>query len=353
MSSQQVTVAEAILRAHREVMAASSEVVLLGLNAASPLGIFGTVKGLVDEFGTDRVVETPASEAGLTGIALGMATAGMHPILVHQRFDFALLAVDQLVNQVAKWHYMYGGALSAPMLTRLIVGRGWGQGPQHSQALHAWFAHIPGLTVLMSSFPEQSRHAIHWSMSVDRPVILIEHRWMHMVKGSIAEALPCGDFPSAIRRRDGNDVTLVGTSFMVLECLAAAEMLTTRGISADVVDLLKLSPLDTSEIVASVQKTGRLVVCDIGTISFGAGAEIVASVVETDEMRLRNPPRRIGLPFLPTPTASHLSAQFYPTAVQVANSVLEMLGESPDTWFVEERSPQQLDVPDHRFMGPY
>lgn len=353
MSSQQVTVAEAILRSQREVMTASPDVVLLGLNAASPLGIFGTVKGLVDEFGTDRVVETPASEAGLTGIALGMATAGMHPILVHQRFDFALLAVDQLVNQVAKWHYMYGGALSAPMLTRLIVGRGWGQGPQHSQALHAWFAHIPGLTVLMSSFPEQTRHAIHWSMSVDRPVILVEHRWMHMVKGSIPEALPCGEFPASIRRRDGNDVTLVATSFMIVECLAAAVLLASRGISADVVDLLKLSPLETSEIVASVQKTGRLIVCDIGTISFGAGAEIVASVVENDKVRLKSPPRRIGLPFLPTPTASHLSARFYPTAIQVANSVLEMLDELSDNWFVEERSPDQLDVPDDRFMGPY
>jgi len=350
---ENVTVAEAILLAHKEVMRASEQVVLLGLNAASPLGIFGTVKGLIDEFGERRVIETPASEAGLTGIALGMATAGMRPILVHQRFDFSLLGADQLVNQVAKWHYMYGGALRAPMLIRLIVGRGWGQGPQHSQALHAWFAHVPGLTVLMSSFPEQSRQVIHWAMTVDYPVVLIEHRWMHMVKGAISVEPTQLDIPSAKCRRIGTDVTLVGTSFMVVECLVAAEMLARLGIDVEVVDLIKVSPLDISDIAKSVDKTGRLIVCDIGTRDFGTGAEVVASVVERQNTSLRNPPRRVALPFLPTPTASHLSAKFYPTAITIANCVLEMLGEPSSSWFVDSRTPAELDVPDSRFMGPY
>lgn len=353
IDSSEVTVAEAIRCAQQDLMRVDSNVTLLGLNVTSPLGIFGTVSGLYEEFASSRVIETPASEAAVTGIALGMATAGYRPIVVHQRFDFALLTMDQTVNQVAKWHYMYGGRLRAPMVVRLVVGRGWGQGPQHSQALHAWFAHIPGLRVVMSSFPQDSYDHLYVAMKSDSPVIFVEHRWMHLVRGPLRRQVPIDPVAPARVRRVGTDVTLVGVSYMVIESLLAAEMLASRGIDVEVLDQVLISPLDTSLVEESVRKTGRLLVADIGGLRFGIGGEIVATVVENLHEGLRCAPRRVGLPFVPTPTSAAASGDFYPRAIDIANEVLLMLGLPSHDCFVDSEKPERLDVPNPEFFGPY
>jgi len=309
--------------------------------------------GLHDEFGDLRIIETPASEAACMGIALGMASAGLRPIFVHQRLDFAILSVDQLVNQVAKWHFMYGGKLRAPLVVRMIVGRGWGQGPQHSQALHAWFAHVPGLRVVMSSFPEETRNSLYWSVLDDAPVVFIEHRWMHLVKGKVSIGPPKPELSGSIVRRAGSDVTLVCISFMTVECLEAAKLLADRGIEAEVVEIIAVSPLDVSKVRESVAKTGRLLVADIGVAQFGVSSEIIFSVLEDGKVHLRSAPARIGLPSVPTPTGSHASAHFYPTSTAIANSVLDLMKVTSSARFTETRSVFELDVPNSRFLGPY
>jgi pyruvate/2-oxoglutarate/acetoin dehydrogenase E1 component len=351
MKQEDVSVNEAIRQAQIDQLQEDENALILGLNAASPLGIFGTVAGLVEQFGAHRVIETPASEAALTGIALGMATAGMRPILIHQRFDFSLLGIDQLVNQVAKWHFMYGGKLRAPLTVRVIVGRGWGQGPQHSQALHAWLAHVPGLQVVMSSFPQDSYDALRFVTTNDVPTIFVEHRWVHYVRGSL-EKRQSHHLQKFAVRRVGSDVTLVGTSYMVIECIAAAKLLETRGISAEVVDQMLISPLDISGVASSASKTGRLVVADIGTKSFGVGAEIVSRLVEGG-LILRTAPVRIGLPDMPTPTAVTLASHFYPTATDIANAALTACGYGESSRFVEARNAIELDSPNQQFLGPY
>lgn len=353
MSDRDVTVAQAIREAQQFVLQAHSETLILGLNAASPAGMFGTMSGLSKEFGNQRVIETPASEAACTGISLGMASSGLRPILIHQRVDFAVLAMDQLVNQVAKWHFMYGGRLRAPLVVRMIVGRGWGQGPQHSQALHAWFAHVPGLRVVMASFPEEARNSFYWSVLDDAPVVFIEHRWMHLVKGKISSGPPRPEISSSIVRRVGSDVTLVSTSFMTVECLEAAKLLSSRGIQAEVVEVVTVSPLDTSILVESVTKTGRLLVADIGVAQFGISSEIIFRVLEDGRVSLRSTPGRIGLPCVPTPSGPRASARFYPTSITVANAVLDLVKAPQSARFSEIKTDTQLDIPDEDFLGPY
>lgn len=353
MTSREISVGQAILETQQFILRKHPETLVLGLNAASPAGIFGTVTGLVDEFGTDRIIETPASESSCMGIALGMASSGLRPIFVHQRLDFAILAMDQLVNQVAKWHFMYGGRLRAPLVVRLIIGRGWGQGPQHSQALHAWFAHVPGLRVVMSSFPEEARECLYWSVLDDAPVIFIEHRWMHLVTGMVSSDLPIPRITNSIIRRVGTDISLACTSFMTVECLEAAKLLESRGVQAEVVELITLSPLDTSVLKTSVQKTGRLLVADIGGVQFGVSSEIICSVLEDGRITMRSAPTRIGLPSVPTPTAPRASASFYPTSISIANTVLDLVGSPKSSFFVETRTDSELDVPNSRFLGPY
>jgi len=353
MSEKEVTVAQSIREAQRYILRTHPETLILGLNATSPAGMFETMTGLSNEFGMDRVIETPASEAACMGITLGMASSGLRPIFIHQRVDFAILAMDQIVNQVAKWHFMYGGKLRAPLVIRMIVGRGWGQGPQHSQALHAWFAHVPGLRVVMASFPEEARNSLYWSVLDDAPVVFIEHRWMHLAKGNIPNGPPRPEISSSIVRRTGTDVTLVCTSFMTIECLEAARLLMGRGIDAEVVELITLSPLDVRSIKESVTRTGRLLVADIGVAQFGISSEIVFSVLEDRAVRLRSVPVRIGLPSVPTPTAPRASARFYPTAATIANEVLKLIEVSPSEPFLEMRNDYELDVPNSRFLGPY
>jgi len=328
-------------------------VYLMGLGVPDPKGIFGTTLGLEKKYGSRRVFDIPVAENGLTGIAIGSAITGMRPILTHQRLDFALLAMEQMINQAAKWHYMFGGQASVPAVFRMIIGRGWGQGPQHSQALHALFAHIPGLKVVLPTTPADAKGLLLAAVEDDNPVVFLEHRWLHNISGPVPEGYYTVPIGAARVARAGRDVTLVATSYMTLESLRAAEKLAQEGIEAEVIDLRSISPWDRTTIRESVAKTGRLIVADIGTKSFGIGAEIIAALVEEDLGLLKTAPARVCLPDLPTPTSPALAQYYYPRSPHLVAAARRQFGRPSPASELEPLPDVRYDVPDPTFSGPF
>lgn len=347
-----LTYAQAINEGTRELMREDESVLVMGLGVPTPTGVFGTTTGLVEEFGPRRVLDTPAAENGMTGIAVGMAISGLRPILVHQRVDFAVLSMEPIVNQAAKWHFMYGGKATAPLTIRMIIGRGWGQGPQHSQSLQAWFAHIPGLQVLMPATPDDAHGLLQQAVRGDRPTVILEHRWLFALEGRVASTPVPARIGAATVRRYGSDVSIVATSLMVIEALQAAEVLESKGISTEVIDLRSISPLDITAILESVRKTRHLLVADTATASFGVAAEIAALAAE--EFRPGGQIRiaRLGVPHTPTPTSHRLTSTFYPTANDISRIILQWFNSQTDSG--QYNLPTFMhDVPNPGFTGPY
>ena len=349
---RQLTYCQALNEAVDLCLASDPSVYVIGLGVPDPKGIFGTTAGLQEKHGERRVMDMPCSENAMTGIAIGSALVGMRPVITHQRVDFALLAVEQIVNQAAKWHYMFGGRMKVPLVIRLMIGRGWGQGPQHSQSLQSWFAHVPGLKVVMPATPHDAKGLLISSIEDNNPVIFIEHRWLHGVSGPVPEGLYRVPLGEARVAREGRDVTLVCTSYMVLEALRTAELLAEEGIEAEVVDVRTLRPLDIGTILKSVRKTGRLVAADTGWSTCGFAAEVVAKVTEEAMPALKCAPRRMGLPDYPTPTSPALSKHFYPRPADMWSAVRAMVGR-PAAPFSEDIAKHPLDVPDPSFKGPF
>ncbi len=352
MTERLLTYAEALREAQAECLAADPDVYLLGLGVPGPTGIFGSTKGLVEEFGADRVLDMPASEGGMTGVALGAAVSGLRPILIHMRVDFAVLSMETLINQAAKWHYMYGGKMRAPLTVRLIIGRGWGQGPQHSQSLQSLFAHIPGLKVVMPATAQDAKGMLVSAVYDDAPVLIFEHRWLYGLTGHVPEGLSRTPLDGAKVLRPGKDVTLAGFSYMALESMRAADLLADVGIEAEVIDMRTLTPIDHETVCASVEKTGRLVVSDTSHVEFGAAAEVVAAVVENGFSALKKPPIRIGLPPIPSPTTPALADLYYPRAVDIARAALRACESDRQIDDTPPVTPWR-DVPDPTFTGPY
>jgi pyruvate/2-oxoglutarate/acetoin dehydrogenase E1 component len=334
-------------------MQEDSRVYLMGLGAPDANGFFGSTKGLIEKYGPKRVFDMPISESAMTGVAVGSALVGMRPVMAHMRLEFSLLAVDQIANQAAKWHYMFGGQATVPITIRMIVGRGWGQGPQHSQSLHAWFAHIPGLKVVMPATPYDAKGLLISSIEDDSPVVFIEHRWLYNIHGHVPEGIyrvPLG-VPNLIRR--GKHATIVASSYMTLDASKAANLLAAEGIEVDVIDLRTLNPLDDQIIFESVAKTGHLIVCDHATYTGGFAGEIVSRVVENCFSVLKSPPQRITLPDCPTPTTRALSNYFYPQPAHIVNAVKRALGKPTHDPFKDILPTDFLDAPDLSFSGPF
>jgi acetoin:2,6-dichlorophenolindophenol oxidoreductase subunit beta len=344
---------DAIREAQAQILATDPRAYIMGLGVPGPTGIFGTTTDLQEEFGEDRVFDMPASENAMTGVALGTSLMGRRPILIHMRVDFAVLSMEPLVNQIAKWHYMYGGHMTAPLTIRMIIGRGWGQGPQHSQSLQAWLAHIPGLKVVMPTTAYDVKGMLISAAADDAPVVVMEHRWLYSVTGVVPEEMYKVPLDQAAVLRTGKDVTLAATSYMTLESLWAADMLSQIGIEADVIDLRCLTPIDVPTLAASVTRTGRIVVSDTGHSSFGACAEVLASIVETSFSDLKCSPRRIGLPNAPTPTTPALADLYYPRALDIARAAASMFGAADRLPREIENDRKWKDVPDPSFTGPY
>jgi acetoin:2,6-dichlorophenolindophenol oxidoreductase subunit beta len=312
-ASTRLTFAQAINAALRQAMELDRGVFVYGIGADGPAGIFGTTAGLVDRFGAARVFDTPIAEAGLTALAAGAANAGLRPVLVHQRFDFMLYSVDQVVNWMAPWRFMSGGTAKMPVTIRAIIGKGWGQGPQHTKSLHAWFAHVPGLQVVMPGSPAEAKGLLLASIMSDDPTLFIEGRALFSMEEDVPDEPYFIRLGDALIRREGGDVTLVTMGSMVPLCVQAVDVLAGRGISTELIDLRCLAPLDLPRVLDSVRKTGRLVVAEPGWRMYGAAAEIIASVTETIGDQAKSRPRRVTWPQSAVPTSVRLEEQFYPT----------------------------------------
>ena len=345
---------EAIKEAIDLCMERDPLVYVIGEGVPDPKGIFGTTSGLAEKYGDNRVMDMPVSENGMTGVAIGSAIVGMRPIMTHQRMDFVLMAMDQIVNSAAKWQYMFNDQIKIPLVIRLVIGRGWGQGPQHSQSLQALFAHIPGLKVVMPTTAYDAKGLLISSIEDDSPVIFIEHRWLHNIIGDVPEEyykVPLGE---AGCLREGDDITIVSTSHMGIEALGAADILSKVGINAEIIDLRSIRPLDIDTIVESVTKTGRIIVADTGWKTCGVGSEVIASIVEEAWDVLKASPRRLSLKDYPTPTSPALTEDYYPLAVDIAASACKMLGISDDILKEFKKTETiPLDVPYKSFVGPF
>lgn len=351
--TRQLRFFEAVREAQDICMARDPAVYIVGLGVPDPKGVFGTTVGLKEKYGADRVLDMPLAENAMTGVAIGSAIVGMRPIMIHQRVDFALLAMEQIVNQAAKWHYMFGGLMKVPMVIRMVIGRGWGQGPQHSQSLQSWFAHIPGLKVIMPSTAYDAKGLLIAAVEDDHPVIVLEHRWLYGISDAVPKKVYRVPLGQARVAREGRDVTLAATSYMTLEALRAAEMLSEQGISAEVIDLRSLRPLDEEAILRSVRKTGRLVVADTGWRGFGISAEIIALAAEKAFSDLRAPPQRVTLPNLPTPTTRALADHYYPRSPHIVAAVLPLFDREVDQAIFAPPRDRNLDQPDPSFTGPF
>lgn len=329
------------------------KVICYGLGVPDPKNIFGTTAYLQKAFGEKRVFDMPLSENAMTGVAIGAAIRGYKPIMVHQRFDFFLLAMDQLVNGAAKWHMMFGGQVSLPITIRLIVGRGWGQGPTHSQSLHAWLAHIPGLKVVMPSSPSDAKGLLMESIRDPNPVIYIEHRWLHNMEGTV----PSGDFFIPLGEakviESGRDLTIVGTSIFVPEAIRAIKYLNKENINAELIDLRTVRPIDYDTIIQSVRKTKRLLVLDIGAKTGSIAGEIIAEVASSIGNSLISNPERICLPDFSVPTSFGLTKDFYPDFRSIVCKVYEMLNLEPNSPILKLKNKVPHDVPGDWFDGPF
>jgi pyruvate dehydrogenase E1 component beta subunit len=319
---------DAIRSAMVEVMRKDARVFVAGIGVPDRKGIFGTTLGLAEEFGAERAFDIPLSESALTGICIGATFRGLRPIFVHQRIDFVMLTMDQLVNHAAKWRAMFGGTHPIPLVVRAIVGRGWGNGPQHTQSHHGTFAHIPGLKVVVPAAPHDAKGLLIAAVEDDDPVLYIEHRWLHEEEGDVPE----GYFQVPIGRaaivRPGTDVTVVAVGPLVVESLRAAQTLVEQGISAEVVDLRTLRPLDTDTVLVSVRRTGRLVVADPDWGPCGVAAEVMALAAEHAWGALKSAPARVTWPDSPVPSSMAIEPLFYPGARQIHAAVLWVCGRS-------------------------
>ena len=317
---------EAIREALDHALSVDPSVFVMGQDVDVKGGMFGTTNGLQEKHGADRCFDTPLAEAGMTGVAMGAALGGMRPVFVHNRPDFFFLTMDQLVNHASKWHYMFGGAMSVPMVMWACIGRGWGSGAQHSQSLEGVFMQFPGLKFVMPSTAYDAKGLLLAAIADPNPVVVIEHRFNFKYKGRVPEKAYTVPIGKGIVRRPGTDVTIAAISHMAIEAVHAAEELDQSGISAEVIDLRSLRPLDEDIVLRSVEKTGRLVVADIGWKRGGFAAEIMAIVAEKGFHSLRAPVRRVTCADVPTPSGYTLEQAFYAGAKDIVDAVRAVVG---------------------------
>jgi len=346
---------DAILDATIAEMGLDEKVLVLGLDVDDHKGIQGTTIGLHKRFGKERCFTTPLSEDAMTGVAIGLAMAGYRPIHVHIRMDFLLLCMNQLVNMAAKAHYTYSGQVKVPLVIRCMIGRSWGQGAQHSQALHALPMHIPGLKVVAPSNAYTAKGILRAAIRDDNPVICVEHRLLYNTKTYIPKHEYQIEIGKAQVMRKGNDITVVAISHMVLETLRAAEALDSLGISVEVIDPISLSPLDIESIAMSVQKTKNLLVVDNAWTTCGAASEIITSIIEktqTTTKSLAYNYGRIGFADSTCPTTSSLENYFYPNPTSISEKICEMLG-TKITKSIRELMSETNDNEINAFKGPF
>ncbi|MDI1266025.1 MAG: transketolase C-terminal domain-containing protein [bacterium] len=344
--------ASALLETMDGALADHPSVFIMGQGVDDFKGIFGSTTGLAAKYGVARVFDVPLMEEGMTGIAIGAALVGDYPVTTHIRADFSFLAMNQIINLAAKYRYMFGGIMSCPMLIRVVVGRSWGQGAQHSQSPQATFAHYPGLTVVM---PSTSQAIVDmYPQIINRhpgPVISIEHRLLYNLDFSVTDGAVPTPLTSYVARA-GRDVTVVATSVMVLEAMRAAQYVQEKtGLEAEIVDLNSISHPDWDLVAASVRKTGRLVVADTSWLEYGVAAEVCRQLVLRDPALLRQPPSMLGMAPAPCPTAKSLEDIYYPSQHETVDAILtQVRGVAHGIPLPIERS---MTEGYKRFRGPF
>lgn len=315
----------AINEALHQMMEVDPAVFLIGQGVKSPWYVGRTAEGLLDRFGPERVIDTPVSENAMTGAAVGAAIVGMRSVVVHPRMDFMMYAFDPIINEAANWHYMSGGRSSVPVVIWGIINRGGEQAAQHSQAIQAMFAHVPGLKVVMPATPHDAKGLMVAAIKDDNPVVFIDDRLLHGTEGDVPEEVYEVPIGKGAVKREGRDVTLVGVSHMAMLAMKAAQELEANGIDVEVLDVRTVKPLDKDLVLKSVKKTGRLVVCDGGWRSFGVAGEIEAVVFEEAFEFMKGAPKRVTLPDIPAPAARTLEKGYYPRVEDIVEAVKKVL----------------------------
>lgn len=331
-AARNISYAEAINEAIYQLMEQDSSVFVMGLGVNDSGAVFGTTTKAAKEF-PERVIGIPLAENGLTGVALGAAAGGMRPIFTHQRMDFMLTAMDQIVNHLAKWEFMMAGKSKAPITIRSIIGRavggGWGQASQHAQSLQVLFSHIPGLNVVMPYSAYDAKGLLISCVRSSHPTFFIEHRSVHKEKGAVPAEMYEVPIGKAKKIKEGRDITIIGLSAMNMEIKKAVEELEKLGVDAEWIDLRSVKPWDREVVFSSVEKTRRLVFVSTDHKSFGVSAEIVCSIAEEMPQALKSV-KRISLPDSPIPAGPAIEKEYYPNFVDVVNASADALGlESP------------------------
>ncbi len=321
---RKLSYAQSVSEAFHQVMRRNDNVFVIGIGVQSPWYVGKSMDGLDEEFG-ERVIDPPVSEEGITGVAVGAALAGMRPIMVHPRMDFMILAMNQIVNHAAGWHYMFGGKVNVPITIRAIINRGGEQAAQHSKSLQSMLMHVPGLKVVMPSTPYDAKGLLLASVEDDNPVVYIDDRWLYEHEGEVPEEPYTVPIGKGVIRREGRDVTIAATSYMVFEANKAAESLEKEGVDPEVIDLRSLKPLDEEILIESVTKTGRLVIADASWKTCGAAAEISAMIASDAFEYLKSPIIRVTLPDVPAPASCRLEDAFYPGADDIIAAVEKVL----------------------------
>ena len=346
---RKISYCQALNEALHQEMERDSNVFVYGIGVPDHKAIFGSTTGLIERFGPEKCFETPLAEDAMTGFGLGAAINGLRPIHIHMRVDFLLLAMNQLANMVSSLIYNSGSKLKVPLVIRAIIGRGWGQGCQHSKSMYSVFAHIPGLKVVLPTTPRDAKGLLTAAIRDDNPVIVIEHRWLYWQEGEVPEEsfiIPIG---TANVLREGTDLTIVATSWMNVEALKASEILERKhGISVELIDPRTISCLDEGALVGSVNKTGHCIVADNDWLHCGFSAEVAAKISEKCFGHLKRPIQRIGFAHTPCPTARHLENEFYPNAVNIIRAAEKMLELSP-----ADLSREDFYSYENKFKGPF
>jgi len=322
----EISYLEALNQALHEEMARDPDIFMAGIDIAERGDVFGATQGIYSKYGKERIVDTPIAENGIIGLAIGAAARGLRPIVTIMFMDFIGVCFDQVLNQMAKMKYMYGGKVKLPLVVLTNAGAGTSSAAQHSQSLEALICHVPGLKVVMPSTPYDAKGLMKAAIREDNPVFFIQHKRLGRIRGEVPE----GDYEVPLGKaavvREGKDVTIVATSFMVQEALAAAARLAERGVDAEVVDPRSLVPLDVETIVESVKKTHRVVVAHEAVRFCGVGAEIAAQITEEAFDYLDGPPLRIGAPSSPVPYSPVLEKEWLPGADDIVEAAAKLTG---------------------------
>ena len=326
-----VSYAQAINEALSLALEHDPGVFVLGQGVDDPSAMFGTTRGLQARFGATRVFDTPLSEEGMMGVSTGAAMNGMRPVFMHNRPDFVLLAFNQLVTHAAKFHFMDNGQTTVPLVVWAAIGRGWGSGAQHSQAIQGMLLGVPGLKIVMPSTPYDAKGLLLSAILDNNPVCLFEHRWLMRKDGVVPEGIYRVPIGKGIRRREGRDVSIVGASHAIELGLQAAKLLADDGIDAEVIDLRTIKPMDEEIILESLRKTGRIVAVDTAWEKGGVCAEIGCLAAEKGYRWLKAPVARVGLPDIPTPAGYTLEQFYYPDATRIAAAARRLLRPDHDS----------------------